>query len=96
MPKKMRLQGKSLKKIPAKKKKKLKKTLAYMEKNRKEDTIQLRQKITQQTTFLKEQIENSRILEEKLRGQLRELEMKKLRIEGALTALTHLLTSENV
>lgn len=90
----MELQGKNVEKFPEEIKVKMEETLADMEETRREDSIQLRQKITKQISFLYEQQVKAVEVEKKLTGQLESLQKQKSQIEGALIALKNLLVED--
>ena len=90
----MELQGNNAKKQSPEQLVKMEQTLEDMEEVRKEDSIQLRQRLFQKETWLLQQQKNARELENKLKGRLKVIREKKLRIEGALTVLEEFLTGD--
>lgn len=90
----MRLTGKNVNKIDKNKRIKIEQTLTDMTANRIEDSIQLRKEITEKIRFLETEKEKAENIEKELREQLSILQIKRIRFDGAIIALTEVLESK--
>ena len=84
---KMKLQGNNVKKLSKSERRRKELTLKSMEEIRKEDTIQLRQKVKQKLQYYIEEYQKNSKSEQELRNELKVAQDNKLKLIGAISAL---------
>ena len=81
-----KLKGKNVAKLKPEQKAKMEKTLERMDKVREEDTVRLRKKVEANIAAYEDRLK-------KVDAYIKDAEIKKMRIEGALFSLKELLTN---
>jgi len=86
-----KLKGKNAEKIKTDKKEKMEKTLKRMDDVREKDNVNIRDLITKKLAAYAQEREKAAQYITKLKGQIQQLEVQKLKIDGALISLNEVL-----